>query len=235
MLAYSIRMWEPDANICLLTDEFVDEPLFDIVATLPHGDTAANSTWKLSNDWQVYEASPYKETIKLESDMWCASPIGHLWNYYTNHDVAISVGCRDIYDNPGVSRFYRKLFDVNRLPDVYNGITYWRNSPVAKEFFDLVRNIFENWDQYKTLLKTPDEVATTDVVYGMAAVIMGEERVTLPVGIGPTMVHMKKHMIPISSNNWTNELVAEQIKGNIRINTVTQWGFVHYHTKDTVK
>jgi hypothetical protein len=235
MLAYSIRVWHPDAQICLLTNEFIEDPLFNIVTTLPHGDTVSNSNWKLANDWQVYEASPYQETIKLEADMWCASPIEHLWEFYENHDVAISVGCRDFYDNIGISRYYRKIFDINNLPDVYNGITFWRNSPIAKEFFEVVRDIFENWSKYKTLLKNPDETATTDVVYALAAVILGEENVTLPVQYGPKMVHMKKHMIPIISDNWTNELVAEQIRGNIRINTVSQWGFVHYHVKDTVK
>ena len=105
-------------------------------------------------------------------------------------------------------------------------------SQTAQEFFGLVKQIFENWDSYKKLLKMPDERATTDVVYGMAAVIMGPERITLPVGLGPTMVHMKKRMIPVSRENWTEELVAEQTDPGVRINTVAQWGLVHYHTKD---
>ena len=39
--------------------------------------------------------------------------------------------------------------DENNLPDVYNAITYWRVSQTAKDFFVLVRNIFENWNEYK--------------------------------------------------------------------------------------
>ena len=54
---------------------------------------------------------------------------------------------------------------------MYNAITYWRRSHTAKEFFDLVRNAFENWNQFKTLLKFPDEEASTDVVYGLVAAI----------------------------------------------------------------
>jgi hypothetical protein len=147
-------------------------------------------------------------------------------------DLVISQGCRDFYDKAGKSRYYRKIFDDNNLPDVYNAITYWQTSDTATEFFKLVRNIFENWEKYKTLLKFPDEIATTDVVYAMAAVIMGVENVTLPQGLGPTIVHMKKHMIPILSEDWSKELVCEHTNPGIRINTVAQWGLVHYYIKE---
>ena len=234
-LASSIREWHPDAKICLLTDRPYEDLVFDIVNLLPFGDQVHGSKWKLANDWQVFAGTPFRQTIKLESDMWCAGPIDHWWPLFEQRDLVISQGCRDYYDQPGRSRFYRKLFDNNNLPDVYNGITYWRMSQLAKEFFDLVRAIFESWDQFRTLLQYSDEIPTTDVVYGMAAVILGEENVTLPKGMGPTMVHMKKHMIPIIGNNWTHELVCEHTHPGVRINTVAQWGLVHYHHKDCMR
>ena len=234
-LANSIRQWHPNAEICLLTDTQIENNAFDIIRTLPFGDQATDSKWKLSNDWQVFSATPFRETIKLEADMWCASPIDHWWNLFEHRDVVISQGCRDFYDQPGQTRRYRQIFDHNHLPDVYNGITYWRRSQTAMEFFNLVRDIFEHWDSYKTLLKFPDKVATTDVVYGMAAVIMGLEHVTLPKGLGPTMVHMKQHMIPTITDNWTQELVWEYTSPGLRFNTVAQWGFVHYHIKDCLQ
>ena len=215
-LADSILAWHPSANITILTEDM-----------LPYGKLEG-----FANDWQCYEASPYKKTIKLEADMWCASPIDHWWELFSNRNVVISQGCRDFYDQPGKSRVYRKIFDNNNLPNVYNAITYWEASDLAKEFFTLVRSIFENWKSYKTLLKFPDEIPTTDVVYGLASVIIGVERVTLPAG--PTIVHMKKHMIPIISEDWSRELVCEHTNPGVRINTVAQWGLVHYHIKDLV-
>jgi hypothetical protein len=116
------------------------------------------------------------------------------------------------------------------LPDVYNAITYWRLSQTAKEFFDLVKVIFQNWNEYKKLLKFPDENATTDIVYAIAAVIMGPETITLPPGLGPTVVHMKRYINPIQTDNWTKELVWEN--NPFRINTIAQWGMVHYHVKE---
>ena len=231
-LANSIRQWHPEANICLLTDVMIDDDVFDIVKLLPHGDQARGSSWKLSNDWQVYDATPYQETIKLEADMYCASPIDHWWELLGHRNVVISQGCRDFYDNAGDSRFYRKLFDDNNLPDVYNGITYWKKSSSAEGFFKLVANIFKYWDKYKALLKYPDDIATTDVAYAMAATIIGVENVTLPKGMGPTMIHMKKHINPLVTDNWTDELVWEYTNPGLRLNTVAQWGLVHYHIKE---
>jgi len=213
-LADSIRQWHPEANVTILTEEM-----------LPFGNLGA-----YANDWQVFYASPYRQTIKLEADMIAASPIDHWWTLFEQRDVVVSQGARTFYDQPAESRHYRKIFDQNDLPDVYNAITYWRLSKTAQDFFQLIRNIFEQWDSYKKLLRFPEETPSTDVVYAMAAQIMGPEQVTLPSSIGPTIVHMKRYINPIQTNNWTKELTWET--DPFRINTVAQWGLVHYHAKE---
>lgn len=213
-LANSIRQWHPEANITILTQEM-----------LPFGNLGG-----YANDWQVFHASPYRETIKLEADMICASPIDHWWTLFERRDVVISQGARTFYDQPATSRYYRKIFDQNNLPDVYNAITYWRLSKTAQDFFQLVKMIFENWDSYKKILKFPEKTPSTDVVYAIAAQIIGPEQVTLPIGVGPTIVHMKRHINPIQTEDWTKELTRES--DPFRINTVAQWGLVHYHVKE---
>lgn len=212
----SILEWNPHADITILTQDM-----------LPSGDQGGQA-----NDWQVFRASPYRQTIKLEADMWCAGPIDHWWTLFENRDVAISQGCRDYYDRVSTNRYYRKIFDDNNLPDVYNAITYWRLSQTAREFFDLVRDIFEQWPRYSTLLKFADDTPTTDVVYAVAAVIMGPERVTVPAGLGPTIVHMKRRIIGTNTEDWTQELVWERTHPGLRIQTVAQHGLVHYQVKE---
>jgi hypothetical protein len=212
-LKHSILHFHPDAHVTILTKNM-----------LPHGDLGG---W--ANDWQCWHASPYRQTIKLEADQICASAIDHWWDLLALRDVVISLGCRDYFDQPGLARTYRKVFDANHLPDVYNGITYWRLSTTAQQFFNLVRNIFENWSQYKCLLKFSEDLASTDVVYAMATQIMGPEQVTLPAGLGPNMVHMKRDINQLQVDNWTDQLIWET--DPVRINTVAQWGLVHYHNK----
>ncbi len=226
-LAQSIRQFHPDAKIALLTDSATiesDQFNYHLAFALPLNDNC------YANDWQVFSASPFRQTIKLEADMVVASGIDHWWTMLEHRDVVVSTGARDFYDQPATSRFYRKVFDTNNLPDVYNAITYWRLSETAQEFFGLVRRIFEHWAEYRTLLKFPDETPSTDLVYAMAAQIIGPELVIMPFAAYPRIVHMKRHMIPTHSEDWTQELTWET--NPLRINTVAQWGAVHYHVKD---
>ena len=46
--------------------------------------------------------------------------------------------------NYQIFRDYRKLFDDNELPDVYNGLMYFRYSQESAEFFWLAEKIFKN-------------------------------------------------------------------------------------------
>ena len=212
----SILAWHSTANITIVTEDM-----------LPNGNQGG-----YANDWQMFSVSPYRQTIKLEADMIIASPIDHWWTLFEHQDLVISQGCRDFYNRVSNNRHYRKIFDDNNLPDVYNAITYWRLSKTAQEFFQLVRSIFEHWTDYRTLLKFPDETPSTDVVYAMAAVILGVENCTLPAGVGPQIVHMKRRIIGTQSEDWTQELVWETQNPGLRIQTVAQWGIVHYHIKD---
>lgn len=213
-LAESIRQFHPNASITIITQD-----------QLPYGDQGG-----YANDWQMFRASPYRQTIKLEADMLIASSIEHWWTMFEHRDVVVSTGCRDFYGNVSTNRYYRKFIDDNQLPDVYNAITYWRMSKTAQEFFELVRDIFEHWADYKQLVKFAEDNPSTDFVYAMAAQIMGPEHVTMPFATYPKIVHMKRHIIGTATDNWTQELVWEH--DPLRIQTVAQWGAFHYQIKD---
>lgn len=227
-LCLSLKDQHPDVKVCLLTDAKCNYSEFDFVETLPYGNLEG-----FHNDWQVWHASPFRETIKLEADMLITSQIDHWWTLLRNRDVVVSTGARDFYDNAATSRYYRKIFDDNNLPDVYNAITYWRLSQTAQQFWKTVRAIFSDWGSYRTLIKFAPDQPNTDLVYAMAAAIVGPESVTLPSTICyPTIVHMKQHINPIHSKNWCDELVWEKTNQTFRVNTVSQWGCFHYHVKD---
>jgi hypothetical protein len=228
-LAKTIRYWHPDAQICLLTNEQAGpDVLFDYVHEFPF----ALSDNPYANDWQVFYATPFRETIKLEADMMITSPIDHWWTMLRNRDVVVSTGCRDWKDQRASARHYRKVFDANNLPDVYNAITYWRRSSCAQEFFNTVRAIFENWDEFKKLLKFPEDVPSTDVVYAMAANIIGPELCTMPFADYPKIVHMKRHIAGTQREAWQDELLWEYKDYMMRVNSIAQWGAFHYRVKD---
>ena len=154
-LAYSIRCVMPKANISLLSSS--RSSCFDQCIPLPYGDLAPESDWKLINDWQVYEGSPYDETIKLEADMWMPRSIEHWWDLLALQDVVVSTTIRTFKGEIATNRFYRRFIDDNLLPDVYNAITYFKKSPTAQKFFNVVRDVFENWPSYREIFKCSQE------------------------------------------------------------------------------
>ena len=226
-LAKTLLAHHPAARICLLTNQVdaADTNLFAYTHVIK--DINTENAW--ANDWMVFRQTPFRETIKLEADMLIATPVDHWWTMFRHRDVVISTGCRTWRGDVSTARQYRRCFDENNLPDVYNAITYWRRSETAQEFFNLVEKIFTNWSEFKKLLKYPEEVPSTDLVYAVAAQIMGPERVTIPFATYPQIVHMKRHHAGTSTEDWMKELTVEM--NPVRINTIAQWGAVHYRAQ----
>ena len=221
-LKKSILRVMPDANVTIITTDI-----------LPYGDLAVNSDWKLINDWQVYEASPYDYTIKLEADMYIPRNIDHWWNVLKDREVVVSSTIRNFKQEISDVRVYRRFIDDNNLPNVYNAITYFKKSAVAKQFFAIVKEIFENWEEYKKILKcNPDEVATTDWVYALACHVMGVEKTTMPGFNEMSMVHMKSFINGNPTENWTDTFIYECLPDQIRVQTVPQQYPFHYHVKN---
>lgn len=221
-LELSIKRTMPDANITIITTEM-----------LPYGDQAPDTFWKLQNDWQVYEASPYEYTIKLEADIYLPRSIDHYWDVLKNRDVVVSTNIRNFRQDISDVRYYRRFIDDNELPDTYNAITYFRKSELAEKFFAIVRDVFENWDEYRRTLKCKvDEIATTDWAYAIAAHILGAENTTMPQFDGMSMVHMKQYINGSATEDWTDSLIYELLPHTFRINTIPQIYPVHYHVKN---
>lgn len=240
VLAKSIKKTNPNLSVSIITNnlEEADNPIFDYIIPLPYGDISTED-WKLSNDWQVYEASPYDETIKIESDVLITRDILNWWECASHRDLIIAQGCMDYKNKVSTSRFYRNFFDKNTLPDVYNGIVYFKKSDLAQEFFALVRDIFENWEQYRDALAycSSSEMITTDVAYAIATNIVGEQYAMMPPQHNPfKWVHMKPRIINTMSDDWTRECFFEILNcGQVRINSYTQYYPVHYVHKELAK
>lgn len=222
VLQASIKRVMPNSHITIVTTEM-----------LPYGDQAPNTHWKLQNDWQVYEASPYDETIKLEADMYIPRNIDHWWDILSQQDVVVSSSIRNYRQEISDTRFYRRFIDDNNLPDAYNAITYFKKSDIAKQFFEIVKDVFENWDRYKSSLKcNANEVVTTDWAYAIACHILGIENTMMPVFKEMSMVHMKQYINGCPTEDWTDTFVYECLPDHIRVQTIPQQYPFHYHIKN---
>ena len=241
--AMSIKLTMPGSLYAVAVDKNTLEQVteqhhrvFDYVITIEN-DLAENETWKLSNEWQAFYLTPFKETIKLESDIVFTRSIAHWWTAFRLKNIVLSTGCRDYKQELSTSREYRKLFDDNELPDTYNGLMYFRYSKEAAEFFTLAKQLFKNWAHIrdKVLLNCRDDNPTTDVVYALAARIIGVEQCTLPDADFINFVHMKPAINNFSQQMQWNELVVSEFDvPMLRINNINQYHPVHYHDKEWV-
>jgi hypothetical protein len=229
-LAKSIRLTGDTRPITLLTDklDYSGLKIFDTVKLLKK---TRGEKWKLNDDWQVYEQSPYDETFKIESDVIVTRSLDSWWSSCESRDLVVATGTRNFKQQQSTVRYYRSMLDENLLPDVYNGITYFKKSQLAKKFFGLVKTIFNNWQEINNSLTRASllEHADTDTVYAIACKILGEENTTLRSQI-LQWVHMKSK-INFTAEDWTEELVWELVGGDFRINTYSQLYPVHYHVK----
>jgi hypothetical protein len=218
-LASSIRKFHPNAHITILTQD-----------QLPYGNLGG-----FANDWQCFYASPFRQTIKIEADMVVTGNIDHWWQGLAQKELVLTIGCRNFKNQLSPVRDYRKIFDANNLPDVYNAITYWRLSKTAKQFFDIVRTIFENWNNVCQEFKfAKEQPLNTDFAYAVAATIIGIENCTLPGMDYPSLIHMKPR-INDTQDDWTQEMVWEITDHNTRINTIVQQWPIHYQIKSFAK
>lgn len=221
-LERNIKRIMPDSNVTIVTTEM-----------LPYGDQATDTLWKLQNDWQVYEASPYEYTIKLEADIYLPQSIEYWWDILKDRDVVVSTNIRNFKQELTDIKAYRNFIVDNKLPDTYNGITYFRKCELAEKFFNIVRDVFENWDEYKKVLKcNVNELATTDWAYAIACHVLGTENTTLPQFDQMSMIHMKQFINNLPTEKWTDTFIYELLPHTFRINTIPQRYPVHYHLKD---
>ena len=229
-LAKNIQRLMPDERVSLITDAKVkNNGLYDKIIKITNVD---DSDWQLANDYLVYDASPYDETIKLESDIYLPRRIDHWWDILADRDLNICTTIRDRKNNITDGAYYRKTFIESGLVNTYNAITYFKKSPLAERFYAIVRDIFQNWNDYVQLLKfSTEDRATTDVVYALAARIIGEEQCTMTNFTDFSMIHMKQMIANTRSMDWTDELVTEIYPDTFRVATIPQLYPVHYQVK----
>lgn len=238
--ALSIKLTMPGSKYAVLVDEYTynlvedrHKKVFDYIIKMPVDD-AADQEWKLANEWQVFDLTPFKETIKLESDILFTRSIDHWWNIFRLKNLVISLGCKDYQGNTAISRRYRQVFDDNGLPDVYSGLVYFRYSQEAHTFFGSIRALYKHWDLIVPQLKKYSErQPTTDLIYAIASQHLGLENCTLPSCEFINFTHMKN-----SINNWPEEtpwtklVISEVDAPMIRVNGVNQYYPFHYQDKN---
>lgn len=241
LLAKSIHATQTQVtNISIVTDQTVTSDLFDQVIPLPVNNLGEDTKWKIHNRIYNYDLSPYDETVMLDADMIFLSNIDHWWSYMAKHDLLITNRVKTFKDewvNESVNP-YRETFRGNNLDNTYSAFTYFKKSDKAKDFFDLLKNIIINWEQW-SMTYSPEhrqKWPSIDVAMSIACKILGYDDVT-PLLDYPTFTHMKGRCqgYPAINDRWSESLGYSVTEDHLRVGAYIQSGIFHYCEKDFVK
>jgi hypothetical protein len=235
-LALSLHKYNKDQKISLITNDTVPdawkEP-FDQIIPIPWTDDAKDNDWKINNRWKVYHASPYHETIVLEADMLILSDITHWWAELEKHEIFFVSNVRTYRDELVTSRHYRKTFDANSLPNLYSALHYFKKGDKAKEFYNLLEMIVNNWQLFygKYAKEEYQKWCSIDVSAAVASKILGNEtEITVPNSY-ITFTHMKPKVQgwQVPPTKWTKVIGQYFLKdGTLLLGNYLQKGVLHY-------
>lgn len=184
-------------------------------------------------DANIWNLSPYKQTIKIESDMILTSNIDHWWAILDQKDIVLTNCVQTYWGEKITNRSQRKLFDDNLLPDVYSGFMYFRYSKESQKFFNIVQQIFSNWDWYRDyyLKNCRYQKPVSDEVFAIAARIYGVENCTLTDSV-LSFVHMKNGLQKLpNEEEWWQYVFCEKNLNTYNVGFYKQTLPLHYHNK----
>lgn len=212
--ALSIKLTQKSNKYAIIVDEYTKSLIkdhhrrvFDYIIDIPYGDSAKDQKWKLNNEWKVWWCTPFKETIKLDSDMLFTRPIDHWIHQMRKTPICIATNVLNYRGEFAATqefrKYYRKFNDDNCLIDAYSGFSYFRYDQSSMRFFEACKTIFEHWEVFrdKILKNCRHNDPTTDHVYAIAANMIGEELCYVPTSDFPSFVHMKGQM-----HGWVDDL-----------------------------
>jgi hypothetical protein len=227
-------------NISLITNDTVPDEyrnVFDQIIEIPWGDLAKNPQWKVENRWKLYHASPYDETIALDTDMLFIDDISNWWNYCSNSDLKFCSTIKNYKDETvNYDTFHRKTFINNKLSNPYVALQYFKKSNLAHDFFKVLEFVVKNWEYcYKTFTpKTPQAWLSIDLATAIAIDIMGIEDQVIDCASPLEFVHMKpaiQNWSPVPST-WQNIVPFNFNNGKITVGNHRQNYLFHYVEKD---
>lgn len=245
LCAMSIHSSNPDNRISLITNDIVPEKykqLFDEIVEIPWGDQAVDTTWKINNRWKIIHATPYDNTIVLDTDMLVLTDIGNWWNLIQRQDLFFTSKVNTYRNNTITSTHYRSAFKKFDLPNLYSAFHYFRKCDESFYFYKWLELGLNNWEKFQGEFaggKYHQNFASVDLIAAIISKILGNEKeITSNYDNYPTFTHMKTHCQDwknIKTDRW-QDVVGTYLNEDLelKIGNYRQKGIFHYTEKDFV-
>jgi len=243
LLAMSLKVTNPDTLISIVTNDTVPDEyiqLFDKIIPIPFNDDASDKEWKVENRWKLYHATPYDQTMVLDTDMLVLQDISSWWKFLENYKLYFTTKVLTYRGEVVTSDYYRKTFTANSLPNLYSGLHYFEKSDFALEFYTWLELVMQNWELFYGLYAKenyPGRVSVDVSAAIVAKILDCDDAITNDYASFPTFTHMKPYI-----QNWNRPLekwqscIGVYINRNceIKLGNFSQSGILHYTEKNFV-
>lgn len=201
--------------------------------------------WNQETFWDgrswMDQLTPFEHTVCLDADMLFTRDYSHWVDYFIENTELYVANKSYTYRGELVTdNHYRKTFVRNELPNLYSMYTFFKkDSNLAKEFFELGRQIIKNPTEFSNVFLTnhKPKVLGTDEAFALSAKILDiTDEIAYPLEF-PRVVHMKPMVQnwPWPADNWSDHLgFYLNRKGQLKIGNYQQADIVHYVEKDKI-
>jgi len=241
LLAMTLKLHN-DTPISIVTNDTIPDEykcLFDKIIPIPFGDAAKNTEWKIENRWKLYYCSPYKETIIMDTDMMVLQNIDIWWKFLSKYEMFFTNKVLNYRGDVADTKYYRKTFIDNDLPNLFSGLHYFRKCEFAQEFYHWLEYVMNNWETFyeqQLIAASRPKHMSIDVCAAIVARILDcEDTITNNITKFPSFTHMKPYCQGWNKvqTNWQDQIGVYISKdGSLKIGNYLQTGVLHYTEKD---
>lgn len=201
--------------------------------------------WNQETFWDgrswMDQLTPFEHTVCLDADMLFTRDYSHWIEYFIDNAELYVANKSYTYRGELVNdTFYRKTFIRNNLPNLYSMWTFFKkDSEVAREFFDLGREIIKNPVEFSNIFLSEykPKVLGTDEAFALSAKILDiTDEIAYPLEF-PRLVHMKPMIQnwPWPADTWSDHVGFYLNKnGQVKIGNYQQHDILHYVEKDKI-
>jgi hypothetical protein len=239
-LALSIKYSQSTVSmISLVTNDKVPKKyksVFDQIIPIPFGDSIL-STYRAENRWKLYYASPYDETIILDTDMLLLDDVSSWWNYCEHFNIRFCSNIKNYKLETVVDTVYRKAFISNNLSNPYYALHYFKKSDESLIFYKALEFVCNNWEWAYSKFAPVDYQSwlSMDLASAIAIEISGMQDDMFDTNSPLHFVHMKTPLQswPISPVSWQDTVpYVLTSRGDLIVGNIKQPALFHYVEKN---
>jgi len=225
-------------SISIVTNDNIPKryrPVFDHIIPVPWSKDDVTE-FCAEHRWQLYYATPYDETIVLDTDMLFLDDISGWWEYCSNYDLKFCSRVLNYKVEPIHDTVYRKAFIANNLTNPYFALHYFKKSRIAYEFYKVLEFVVNNWNWcYDNFaFKEYQEWLSMDLASAIAIEISGLQDMVVDVCSPLEFVHMKPLIQgwPVFVSNWQSAVhYVYSDTGDLFVGNIRQPKLFHYVDK----